>query len=380
MKDIWNILNSIIKNGFQKISYPEFFVLNDQEEYNMDTVADGFNQFFVNVGPELAKTIPDPAIRTDFDKLVERNPHSMFLSSVNEGEVLDIVRNFRNKKSTDDNDIVMFIIKTVMEGISKPLTYICNLSFQTGTFPNKMETAKVIPLYKSGDKHSFTNYHPVSLLPQFSKILEKIFNNRLDTFILKHNLLTDSQYGFRTNSTTSLALIDSIENVMNSIEQKQFAVGLFIDLKKAFDTIDHHILINKLEHYGIRGVVLNWIQSYLSDRRQFVKLGDSCSKCLDITCGVPQGSILGPKFFILYINDICHTSKILKLVLFADVTNIFCSGDDLHQLQDLVNTEMMKLKTWFDKNKLSLNVNKTKVMFGHRRRHTQIKILRWCEY
>lgn len=232
----------------------------------------------------------------------------------------------------------MKIVKWVIEAISKPLTYICNLSFQTGKFPNKMKIAKVVPLYKTGDRHHFTNYRPVSLLPQFSKILEKIFINRLNKFIDKHKLLSDSQYEFRSQSSTALALMESIR-------------------------------------YGIRGTVLHWMESYLTDRRQFVKLGGCSSSCLDIVCGVPQGSVLGPKLFILYINDICKVSKVLKLVLFADDTNIFCSGGDLQKLLGMITAEMCNLKKWFDRNKLSLNLNKTKFMlFGNYKTNVQAPI------
>ncbi len=169
----------------------------------------------------------------------------MFLTAVEEKDIVDIVGKCENKKSTDCDDIDMTILKKVIDGISKPFTHVCNLSFLTGTFPNRMKTAKVIPLYKSGNRHHFTNYRPVSLLPQFSKILEKLFNNRLDKFIDKHKLLTDSQYGFRAHRSTSLALLELIEEITNSIEQKKHAVGIFIDLSKAFDTINHDILIKK---------------------------------------------------------------------------------------------------------------------------------------
>ncbi len=312
----------------------------------------------------LASKIPDPLQAEDWnDNLVERNPSSMFLTAVEEKEIINIVNKCKYKTSTDCNEIDMKIVKKVIEGISEPLTYICYLSFQTGKFPDKMKIAKVVPLYKTGDKHHFTNYRPVSLLPQFSKILEKLFNSRLDKFTDKHKLLSDSQYGFRTNSSTSLALTESIEEITNAIDHKLHSFGVFIDLKKAFDTINHSILISKLERYGIRGLVLHWVKSYLSNRKQFVKLGESSSSCLDIACGVPQGSVLGPKLFILYINDICKVSKTLKLVLFADDTNIFCSGGDLKELLGRITTEMCKLKMWFDRNKLSLNLSKTKFMF-----------------
>lgn len=321
----------------------------------------------MNVGPDLAAKIKEPEITQsrDIEDMGERNPSTIFLSAVDEEEIRRIVRQYKNKTSTDCNDIDMSTVKTVIEGVVKPLTHICNLSFQKGTFPDKMKTAKVIPLFKTGDRHHFTNYRPVSLLPQFSKILEKLFSDRLDKFIEKHNLLTDSQYGFRTERSTSLALMELIEEITNCIDNKKIAVGVFVDLKKAFDTIDHSILLGKLEKGGVRGVAWSWLSSYLSNRQQFVQIGDHKSDYMNITCGVPQGSILGPKLFILYINDICRVSQELKFVLFADDTNIFCSGENLQQTLETITTGINKLKVWFDKNKLSLNLSKTKIMlFG----------------
>lgn len=362
-KGLWSVLNTIIRSGSRVSSYPAHFKDEDKTLHNMDEVVSGFNKFFVNVGPELANQIHSETSGEVSVPNFERNPSSFFLRATEEGEIKEIVNKFKNKISTDCEEIDMTIVKRVIDGILKPLTHICNLSFLTGKFPDKMKVAKVIPLYKTGDKHNFTNYRPVSLLPQFSKILEKLFNTRLDTFIEKHKLLTDSQYGFRENRSTSLALMELIEEITNCVDNKKYAIGIFIDLKKAFDTINHDILLEKMERYGMRGVGLNWLKSYLLGRQQFVKLGEHKSTLLDITCGVPQGSILGPKLFILYINDICKVSNILKFVLFADDTNIFCSGDNLQLLLEEITSEMNKLKRWFDRNKLSLNLSKTKIMF-----------------
>ena len=249
----------------------------------------------------------------------------------------------------------------VINHIVTPLSHICNQSFIEGVFPDEMKIARVIPLYKSGEKNKYNNYRPVSLLPQFSKILEKLFDNRLDSFIEKDNILSDNQYGFRKNRATSMALVELIDKISNSVDSKKHTLGVFIDLRKAFDTIDHDLLLKKLEFYGIRGVVLKWLKSYLSQREQFVQIDDCLSEYLNVLCGVPQGSILGPKLFILYVNDICNISNILEFILFADDTNIFCSGHDIKELCNTMSNELDKLHTWFSLNKLSLNISKPNI-------------------
>ena len=171
--------------------------------------------------------------------LKESNCNSMFLFEIEETEILNLVNHCKHKTSTDYNNINMVIVKKVIGDIVKPFTYICNMSFVQGVFPDQMKVAKVIPLFKSGQKNVFTNYRPVSLLPQFSKILEKLFDRWLDTFIDKYELLSNSQYGFRSNRSTSLALIELLEEITSSLDNKNNGIGVFIDLRKSFDTIDH---------------------------------------------------------------------------------------------------------------------------------------------
>ena len=195
VKGTWKILNKIIKNNTNS-NYIDYIMENEKTIDNMTEVVEGFNDFFVSVGPKLAKEIPPPKMGR-VNNMDERTTDSIFLRKTDRNEIIDIVQNFKNKASIDWNGIDMKLIRTVIDAIADPLAYICNLSFITGLFPNQMKIAKVIPIYKAGDKHLFTNYRPVSLLSQFSKILEKLFSERMDSFIEKHKLLTDSQYGFR---------------------------------------------------------------------------------------------------------------------------------------------------------------------------------------
>ena len=208
----------------------------------------------------------------------------------------------------------------------------CNISFATGIFPDEMKIAEIIPIYKTGAKDEFNNYRPISLLSQFSKFFEKLFDDRLEQFICRNNILTDCQIGFRTGRSSSMAIVNLMEKITNSFDNKKAVISVFIDLKKAFDTIDYTILLQKLNHYGIRGIVNQWVCSYFTHRKQYFQIKGTKSPPERILCGVPQGSILGPTLFNLCLNDICNVSSILEFTLFADDTNIIYSHDSTTSL------------------------------------------------
>ena len=251
------------------------------------------------------------------------------------------------------------VIKKSILLVCEPLTHIINLSIQHGIVPDEMKIARVMPIFKSDDQSLLTNYRPISVLPSFSKFFERVIYNRLMQYLMNFNILCSNQYGFRKNHSTALALIDLHDKISTAFDRGEFSVGIFLDLSKAFDTLNHIILFDKLEHYGIRGLALDWIRSYFSNRKQYVEYNGHRSLRNEISCGVPRGSILRPLFFFLYINDINNVSNLLNLILFADDTNVFMSHKDL---SDMLNLEMDKLSISFKAKKLSLNLKKTKFM------------------
>ena len=189
----------------------------------------------------------------------------------------------------------------------------------------KLQKSFQIPIFEAGDAKLVSNYRPISVLPTFSKIAEGLVYIRLENYIIENAILHQNQFGFRSKLSTCMALLELIDKLSRSIDDRQLTIGVFVDLAKAFDTVNHQVLLAKLEHYGIRGTALNWFRSYLSNRKQFVLINNFKSELKNINCGVPQGSILGPILFLLYINDLNYVSKLLQTIMFADETNLIFS-------------------------------------------------------
>jgi len=361
MRETWKTINSIIGSGKKQSSQSKFkdelgnFVSNPQD------ISNRFNNFFVDIGPKLASSIQNTG-KNYYDYLSDTMTSSMYMKPIVEMEIIKIIEKFNQNKSAGHDNIGNFIIKRVANDIVKPLAMVFNLSISTGTVPEKLKTAKVIPIYKKNDAAVFSNYRPVSLLPCFSKILERLVFNRCIDHIDTNKILNDKQFGFRSNHSTDMAIIQLADKINTAVERNETTIGIFLDLSKAFDTIDHNILLHKLEYYGFRGIVLDWFKNYLSNRKQFVSYNTCESELKDVICGVPQGSILGPLLFILYINDITNTSNVLEFILFADDTTILFSHKNIESQIYFVNEQLKEVSNWFKANKLSVNASKTNYM------------------
>lgn len=350
---VWAKLNALLRRN-QLNTSPRNLKVNETVLSGMD-LANAFNTFFT--------TMTSSGSNNDaYQYLQSQNIHSVFLEPVSAEEVISVVVNLSNSTSRDIDDIQIRPVKYVVDIIAPVLVHIFNSSLSAAVFPVKLQTAKVSVLYKKGDRNDLGNYRPVSILPIFSKPFEKILHSRLSKFITKHNLLIPNQFAFCKNKSTELALLEQKEYILTQFESKNIVIGVFIDYSKAFDLINHDLLLMKLECYGIRGHAALLIKSYLSSRQQVVSIGNAFSNVRPLVSGVPQGSILGPLLFNMYINDIISISSSAKFVIYADDTSIFFSGQNLNELIHTCNNTMKLLERWSQANYMRVNETKTKAV------------------
>ena len=355
----WKLTNNILGRK-NKSKIPPSLMHDSDEITDSKKICDVFNQYFVNVGTNLASTIHSNDINP-INYLGNRQQNSFSFMATTPLEVFNIIKKFDNKKSSLNN-IPIFILKKISHIISPLLSDIFNHSIKDGIFPEKLKTGRVTPLHKEGDLNDVSNYRPITSLSVFSKLFEKLVHKRMTSFISRYNLINPNQFGFQKNKCTSDAILEFLENVNDSFNEKHYYLAIFLDFSKAFDTICHEILLKKIEHMGFRGPIYQWIKSFLTNRKQFVSVGDSASEILDTKMGVPQGSTLGPLFFILYINDMCNSFENLKIVHFADDSTIHTPLNRNMDITPQINTSLSDINGWLVANKLHLNIGKTKYM------------------
>ena len=357
-KTLKTIIGKHVNNSKRKLS----FLVNGETISDSLTIAKEFNKFFISIGPELASNISCSVNPLSY--IINVN-NSIVVPFVVQNEIRCIISDMKNSSPGWD-EIPPQYAKLFVNFYIEPLTYIINLSLMEGVFPSELKVAKVIPVFKGGDSSILSNYRPISVLTLFSKIFEKVVYKSVLRFMDDNLSLYKYQFGFRQQHSCQQAIITLIDKITSCLDTGDIVIGVFIDLKKAFDTVNHKILLKKLYAYGIRGSILKWLDSYLSDRLQYVYYNGSESNSDSITCGVPQGSILGPLLFIIYMNDIFNVSNFLFTILYADDTCVIANGVNIYDLMNLLNKELSLISIWLKSNKLSPNVKKSYYVLFHR--------------
>jgi hypothetical protein len=318
---------------------------------------DNINRYFANIGKDLAAKITHT---TPMKTKMISPSNSMSLFNTDFDEIERIINRLNNTPAVGWDGIPTTIIKSAKRILIPALVHVFNLCLESGVFPQAFKIAILHPIYKSGDRGSVNNYRPISILTAFSKILEKILNKRLLDFLDSHNIIAENQYGFRKNKSTEDAVLNLTEAVVRNLEHSLKTIGIFLDLSKAFDTVSAPLLLDKLSNIGIRGVALNIFKSYLSNRTQRVVIDDLVSSDEEINFGVPQGSVLGPTLFTIYINDLCRLAlPNCKTFIYADDTALLVYGSDWNATRNNAEFVLHRVMSWLNCNLLTLNLDKT---------------------
>lgn len=360
-KEIWKTINEVMsRNG--KTEHNIQSVTTKSGTYtNPADIAELFNEHFTEIGPSLAAKLPTSSKR--FDEYITPTKSTFTLDQISVADVQLLLKNIKTDKATGLDKIPCRLVKEATQVIAVSLCYIFNKSISSGVFPVDFKMAKVTPIYKSELKDNMNNYRPISVISPIAKVFERIIYNQLYSYLQTNNLLSKHQSGFRSSHSTATSLIDATMEWLSNMDNGKFNSVVFLDLSKAFDTVDHSILIQKLRLYGLSVQTLKWFESYLTDRTQCCSINGHFSSFKKIKCGVPQGSILGPLLFLIYINDLPNCVHHSKPRMYADDTNLTTSGRSLKKVIQSTNKDLSNIKQWLLANKLSLNATKTEHMF-----------------
>ena len=362
LKNTWKTINLVL-NKKSKTTQIASLDVDGKQVCDNKAIAESMNDFFCNIGKNLSDKLPqteNPLLESRFS-VNEHNLRFEF-QAVNIAQVEKVFGKFKKSLGFGTDGIANHFLKIALPVIGESLCNVFNLSIATGVFPDCWKIARVAPIFKSGQSDDRSNYRPISVLPFLSRVFEKLVFNQLYEYLDKNKLIYYKQSGFRSLHSAVTCLLKSTNDWYVNMDKGRFTATVFIDLKKAFDTVDHDILLQKLEKYGVIGLEHTWFSSYLKNRRQLCRVNGVASNMEEIKCGVPQGSCLGPLLFLIYINDLPFALKNSEVTMYADDTSISYSSKNIEELNETLNSDLDSLKQWLEGNKLSLNVIKTQAM------------------
>ena len=364
---MWNALHNILPR--KSSPTPSSITIDDKVCTSDNDIADGFNAHFTGIAAKLIESngtnnndgVDTSMFNPNDMSNVDRSNHVLDLPSISPDFVSREIDLMSEKKATGLDEVSCKILKLAKPAILSSLVHIMNLSLNTGIFPDLWKIAKIIPLHKGGDM-SINNFRPIAILPVVSKIIERAVHKHLYDFLSKHSLINENQSGFRPSHSTETCLLNMVNDWTKSMNSGKMIGVAFIDLRKAFDTVNHQILLKKLHDLGASNISLKWFQSYLSGRIQKVCFKNSLSSSRPVTTGVPQGSILGPLFFLIFINCMSSVVSYGQVSMYADDTTLSVSGKNAQDISNKLTCDLESIVKWLNVNDLVLNTDKTHIM------------------
>ena len=360
-KDMWSVLKNLLPNkpavGISSLDIGGKLITVAKD------IANEFNNFFINVGDTLSASLNAPKMsHLDYLNKLGLNPTHFNFSDVTGTEVLKHLSQLKVNKATGLDNIQSRLLETGAPAISNSIAFLFNMSLRTGDIPADWKSARISAVFKKGSKQDVGNYRPISILPVISKILEKVVHSQAYAHLTAFDLLAHQQSGFRKHHSTQTSLHFILEDFYKGLYDGHFIGMIALDLRKAFDTVNHSILLDKLSHYGFNGVSHDWFSSYLKDRKQIAYINGSFSEPRILSTGVPQGSILGPLLYVIYVNDLYVSLLHCKVNMYADDTAIYFSSATVAEISASLQVDLLNISDWLNTNKLCLHIGKTNSM------------------